>query len=239
MLTVDFDRLGVRDGARLLDMGCGGGRHAFEAWRRGARVVALDASEGELKEVRAVLGAMLDAGELPRTDGIGGVANGDALSLPFPDGAFDCVIASEVLEHLGPDEVAIGELVRVLRPGGRMAVTVPTRWPERVCWVLDHRYHDTPGGHVRIYRQHDLEEKLEDAGVLLRGSHHAHALHSPYWWLKCATGVERVEPPWAVRKYHDLLAWQITERPRWLDAVERTLNPVLGKSLVVYVEKQA
>ena len=52
MLTVDFDRLGVGDGSRLLDMGCGGGRHAFEAWRRGATVVALDYSEGELKEVR-------------------------------------------------------------------------------------------------------------------------------------------------------------------------------------------
>jgi len=241
MLTVDFDRLGVRDGARVLDMGCGGGRHAFEAWRRGAAVVALDASEAELKEVRGVLGAMIDADELPHgaKSGIGGAVNGDALSLPFPDGAFDCVIASEVLEHVPPDTVAISELVRVLRPGGRMAVTVPTRWPERVCWALDHRYHDTPGGHVRIYRQHDLEAKLEASGVVLRGSHHAHALHSPYWWLKCATGVDRLEPPWAVRKYHDFLAWQITKHPRWLDAVDRALNPVLGKSLVVYVEKQA
>jgi len=238
MLTVDFDRLGVRDGARVLDMGCGGGRHAFEAWRRGAAVVALDASEAELKEVRGVLGAMLDAGELPHGES-GGAVNGNALSLPFPAGAFDCVIASEVLEHVPTDTAAISELVRVLRPGGRMAVTVPTRWPERVCWALDYRYHDTPGGHVRIYRQRDLEAKLERAGVVLRGSHHAHALHSPYWWLKCATGVDRLEPPWAVRKYHDLLAWQIMKHPRWLDAVDSALNPVLGKSLVVYVEKQA
>ena len=65
MLTVDFERLRVGDGSRLLDMGCGGGRHAFEAWRRGATVVALDYSEGELKEVRGVVGAMIEAGELP------------------------------------------------------------------------------------------------------------------------------------------------------------------------------
>ncbi|MEX0666552.1 MAG: class I SAM-dependent methyltransferase [Acidimicrobiia bacterium] len=236
MLTVDFDRLGVRDGARLLDMGCGGGRHAFEAWRRGATVVALDYSEAELKEVRAIQGAMVEAGEAPHGQ-VGGAVNGDALVLPFADATFDCIIASEVLEHLWADTVAIAELVRVLRPGGRIAVTVPTRWPERVCWALDHRYHDTPGGHVRIYRQPELEAKLEAAGLWLRGSHHAHALHSPYWWLKCATGVNRVDPPWAVRRYHDFLAWQITNRPGWVESLDRLLNPVLGKSLIVYGQK--
>jgi SAM-dependent methyltransferase len=237
MLTVDFDRLGVRDDARVLDMGCGGGRHAFEAWRRGARVVALDTSEAELKEVRSVLGGMLDAHEVVDGGGIGGAVNGDALVLPFADSTFDCVIASEVLEHVWADQRAIAELTRVLRPGGRMAVTVPTRWPERVCWALDHRYHDAPGGHIRIYRQRDLEAKLEAAGLWLRGSHHAHALHSPYWWLKCAAGVERVDPPWPVRRYHDVLVWQITKQPRLLAALDHVLNPVLGKSLVVYAQK--
>lgn len=247
MLTADFDRLGVRPGVRLLDMGCGGGRHAFEAWRRGATVVALDYSEAELKEVRAVLGAMVQAGEIPGIEpdatpraergGIGGALNGDALALPFADDTFDCIIASEVLEHVWADTTAIAELTRVLRPGGRMAVTVPTRWPERVCWALDHHYHDTPGGHVRIYRQHELEQKLETAGLWLRGSHHAHALHSPYWWLQCIAGIDQPDRPWYVRRYHDLLAWQITTGPRWLGALEGALNPVLGKSLVVYTQK--
>ena len=123
-----------------------------------------------------------------------------------------------------------------LSSGGRIAATVPTRWPERVSWALNWHYHDTPGGHVRIYRQHELEQKLEAAGLYLRGSHHAHALHSPYWWLKCAVGLDDVDAP-AVRRYHDLLTWQITNRPAWLENVERALNPVLGKSLVVYTEK--
>ena len=126
----------------------------------------------------------------------GGAVNGDALALPFPDDTFDCIIASEVLEHVWADALAISELVRVLRPGGRMAVTVPTRWPEQVCWELDSRYHDTPGGHIRIYRRRELEAKLESAGLSLRGSHHAHALHSPYWWLKCAVGVENTTRAW-------------------------------------------
>lgn len=234
MLTVDFERLDLRDGHSLLDLGCGAGRHAFAAMRRGATVVALDADDAELKDVKAVSGAMLDAGELPR--GEGGVVNGDALALPFPDGEFDRVIAAEVLEHIPDDERALHELMRVLRAGGRMAVTVPTRWPERVCWALDHRYHDTPGGHVRIYRQHELETKLEQAGLVLRGSHHAHALHAPYWMLRCALGVNNADA-WPVRKYHDFLVWELTNRPRWTRVLDRTLNPVLGKSVVLYAEK--
>ena len=235
MLTVDFDRLDLRDRQTLLDLGCGGGRHAFEAMRRGAVVVALDADAAELKDASAVAGGMVDAGELPHGPA-GGMVNGDALTLPFPDESFDRVIAAEVLEHIPDDERALGELVRVLRPGGRMAVTVPTRWPERVCWALDHRYHDTPGGHVRIYHQPELEAKVLRAGLVLRGSHHAHALHSPYWMLKCAVGVDNADAL-PVRKYHDFLVWELTKRPRWARVLDRTLNPVLGKSLVVYTEK--
>jgi SAM-dependent methyltransferase len=235
LLTVDFDRLDLRAGHRLLDMGCGGGRHAFAAMRRGATVIALDYDAAELKDVQAIAGAMVDAGEVP-ADTPGGVVNGDALRLPFPDASFDRVIASEVLEHIWGDESAIAELVRVLRPGGRMAVTVPARFPERVCWALSHGYHDTPGGHVRIYRQHELERRLERAGLTMKGSRHVHALHSPYWWLRCAYGVDDTSV-WPVRRYHDFLVWQIERRPRWVTALDEALNPVLGKSLVVYTQK--
>ena len=78
MLTVDFDRLGLQPGDRLLDMGCGGGRHAFAGIRRGATVIAFDYSEGELKDVRGVVGAM----QRGRRDPAGtewGTVNGDAL----------------------------------------------------------------------------------------------------------------------------------------------------------------
>lgn len=235
MLTVDFDRLDLRPGDRLLDMGCGGGRHAFAAMKRGASVVALDYSEGELKDVRATVGAMHEAEEIP-VDQPWLAVNGDALRLPFPDASFDRVVCSEVLEHLWDYEQAIRELVRVLKPMGRMAVTVPTRWPERVNWALDWQYHDAPGAHVRIFRQHELELALERAGLWLRGSHHAHALHTPYWWIRCAGGVNQPDRPLA-RRYHDFLVWQLTKNPRWLAAVDRALNPVMGKSLVIYTQR--
>lgn len=236
MLTVEFERLGLRRGDRLLDLGCGFGRHAFEAMKRGAAVTALDYSEAELKEVKATAGAMLAASEVS-WDSYAGVCAGDALDVPFRDETFDRIICSEVLEHIWDDDRAIAELVRVLRPGGRLAVTVPTRWPERISWALDWHYHDTPGGHVRIYRQHELEQKLEASGLYLRGSHHAHALHSPYWWLRAAVGVDAASEHPTVGGYESFLNGCIEGRYRWAGWLERMLNPILGKSLVIYTEK--
>lgn len=235
MLTVDYSRLGLRAGERLLDLGCGGGRHAFEAARRGARVVAVDADDSEVRTVRDTLGAMVDAGQI-RADVGAGAVRGDALSLPFADGAFDRVIAAEVLEHIPHDAAAMAELSRVLRPGGTMAVTVPRLGPEAVNWALSEEYHNVPGGHVRIYRRSVLVRRLRGAGLRLRSSHHAHALHSPYWWLRCWVG-PRHDGHVLVRAYHRLLVWDIVKAPRLTRVTERLLNPVLGKSLVVYLEK--
>jgi SAM-dependent methyltransferase len=201
-------------------------------------VVALDADPRVVHDVWQFVGSMVEARDLPGSPP-GGAVNGDALALPFPDATFDRIICSEVLEHIWGDERAIAEITRILKPGGKLAVTVPTRFPERVCWALDPEYHSAPGGHIRIYRQPDLEAKLERSGLLLRGAHHAHALHSPYWWLRCAVGVEHAEDAWAVKKYKQFLTWQIVKQPRWVDEVDRALNPVLGKSLVVYTEKVA
>lgn len=227
MLTVDYDRLGVRAGDRLLDLGCGAGRHAYEAMRRGAEVVALDADDAELKQVAVIMAEV---------DGDGSPVNGDALHLPFPDGAFDRVIAAEVLEHIPADTSAMAELARVLRPGGTMAVTVPRWLPELVNWALSDQYHSVEGGHVRIYRQGALLERLAGTGLVYRGRGFAHGLHTPYWWLKCLVGVRRDDHP-LVRAYHRLLVWDITDGPLIIRAADAALNPVLGKSLVVYLEK--
>jgi SAM-dependent methyltransferase len=237
MLTVRYDRLGLCAGDRLLDLGCGGGRHAFEAMRRGARVVALDADAAEIKDVAALAAAMESEDEATiATGGTGAASVGDALSLPFPDGCFDRVIAAEVLEHIPADRQAIAELARVLRPGGTMAVTVPRWLPELGCWALSDDYHNTPGGHVRIYRQGTLVTRLEAASLEAYASHFAHALHTPYWWLKCAVGVQDDRHP-LVRAYHRVLVWDITAATPFTRVPERLLNPVLGKSLVVYLRK--
>jgi SAM-dependent methyltransferase len=235
MLTVDYDRLGVGPGDLVLDLGCGFGRHAFEAARRGASVVALDAGPDEVAQVRATLGAMIEMGEIA-PDHPATAVQGDALSLPFPDGTFDRVIASEVLEHIPDDTAAMRELARVLRPGGAMAVTVPRCVPEAINWALSDEYHDTPGGHVRIYRRSTLERRLSSTGLEATGHHHAHGLHSPYWWLRCLVGPSNDAHP-AVEAYHKVLVWDIVKAPFVTRTADRVLSPMIGKSLVLYLRK--
>lgn len=237
MLTLDFDRLRIGPGTKVIDVGCGAGRHAFEAYRRGADVIAFDQDASQLEGVAALLGAMAAQGEAPATATARTVV-GDALELPYAESTFDCAIASEILEHVPHDDAAIAELVRVLRPGGTLAVSVPRWFPERVCWWLSEEYHSNEGGHVRIYRADQLRDKIARCGMSLAHSHHAHALHSPFWWLKCAVGVSREQHP-LVTAYHKLLVWDLMRRPAATRIAERLLNPVVGKSVAMYFDKPA
>ncbi|TDD09691.1 class I SAM-dependent methyltransferase [Nonomuraea deserti] len=232
---MDFARFPVGPGVRVLDLGCGGGRHAFEVLRRGADVTAFDMDQAELDSVAAMFAAMDKAGEVPE-GGAGDTVQGTALDMPFDDGAFDRVIAAEVLEHIPDDMAAMREIFRVLRPGGTAAVTVPSFLPERICWALDEDYHTAPGGHVRIYTLAELSAKLKSAGFVIGPHHHAHGLHAPYWWIKCAVGVNNDDHPLA-KAYHELLVWDIMKRPAATRIAEAVLNPVIGKSVVLYVRK--
>ena len=218
MLTVDYDRLGLQAGHELLDLGCGFGRHAFEAARRGAHVTACDMAVPELIDVRNTFGAMYEAGELDDSTRCNQIA-GDATRLPFEDNTFDRIIASEVLEHIPSDIDALTELTRVLKPGGIIAATVPS-----------------VGGHVRIYTRGEMRAKMTGVGLNPIDAHQTHGLHSPYWWLKCAVGIENNDHP-LVKKYHDLLVWEITDQPKVLQWAGKVLDPLIGKSTIVYAEK--
>lgn len=237
MLTVELERLGDLRTRRVLDMGCGGGRHAFAIARAGGAVVALDAGRNEVESVAATLAAMLDEGELDSHVAHALMVRGDALCLPFSDAQFDAVIAAEVLEHIVDDKAALAELARVSSRGARVALSVPRALPEAINWLFSSRYHEVEGGHIRIYRRSVLRRLVRSAGFEIVGASYVHGLHSPYWWLRCLVGVENDDHR-LVAAYHRVLVKQIVERPRALELVDRILSPMIGKSMVLYLVRR-
>ena len=236
MLTVDFTKFPVSPGDRVLDLGCGAGRHAFEAYRRGARVVAADLDRGELTGVGGMFAAMRAEGEaVPPAGGRGAVRGRDQPAVPR----------------------------RLVRRGHRRGdprartATTPPPWPRSPgcsapagasrsrcppgcrsgsagrCPPSTTR---CPAATCASSPARELTAKLTAAGLTPVGAHHAHGLHSAYWWLKCAVGVHDDAHP-AVRAYHRLLVWDIMRKPALTRLSEAALNPLIGKSLVDLREK--
>jgi 2-polyprenyl-3-methyl-5-hydroxy-6-metoxy-1,4-benzoquinol methylase len=232
MLTVDFSRIPTSPGMRVLDAGCGAGRHVCEAFRRqGMTVAGVDLKWDDLCRTRGCLSVMAEG-----NSGTWAVAQANIAKLPFADGFFDLVLCSEVLEHIEDDKTAVSELLRVLKGGGDLVVSVPRFFPEKICWAISKAYHQEPGGHIRIYRKEKLIEILAEAGARLWRIDYKHGLHSPYWWLKCTVGHNNDDFP-LVRAYRKFLEWDIIKKPPLTRALDRILNPLIGKSVVFYLKK--
>lgn len=237
MITVDFSRLAVNPGDRILDIGCGSGRHTCAAYRlKRVVVTGADLNPDDLKAARQRLHFHDRLGE--HGGGMWNLSAADVTCLPFRDACFDLVICSEVLEHIPDHATAMHEIIRVLKPGKSLVVSVPRYLPERICWALSDAYVNANQGHVRIYREKKLIDMLEKAGTRLTGQHHAHSIHSPYWWLKCVVGPTRSDSA-LVNCYHRLLVWDIMKKPWITRFFDWLLNPLLGKSLVLYLQKQS
>ena len=238
MLTVDFERFQVEPGMRALDVGCGQGRHSLEFLRRGCPVVALDLLPDDLRHTRYLLSAVAGE-EAARDSGTPHparfvVLKGNALQLPFPSNSFDRVICSEVLEHVTNPVDATAELVRVLRPGGLLAVSVPTPTTEWPFWFASGDYFNSPGGHVRIFTPHRLKLMLRQQGLELVNINMEHSFHSIYWWVRSVFGLHDEQHP-AIRHFKKVLTYAMFSP--MLTRAERALNYVLPKSMVYYGRK--
>ena len=235
MITVDFKRFHIKPGCRILDLGCGTGRHTCAAYRlKQVVVVGVDVNFDDVIEARNRLRQQQRLGE--HRGGVWGISVSDILNLPFKDNFFDLVICSEVLEHIFCENAAIAEIIRVLKPGKDLVVSVPRCFPERICWALSESYHDINGGHLRIYKKQALIDLLESTGLKKWKVSFAHSLHTPYWWLKCLVNPARKDGQ-LVSLYHSLLVWDMMKRPWLTRFLEHLLNPIMGKSIVIYLKK--
>ncbi len=163
-------------GARVLDVGCGDGRHILAAARRDCFAVGVDYDPGELLKARQRLGAAaID------------LIAADASHLPFRDLAFDAVICTETLEHLPDDVGAMREIGRVLQDGGLLHGAVPSHFTERLYFALSAGYRNAPGGHVRIFSPPSLVAKLARTGLLVDDVRYIHFVDSLVWLRFCLT----------------------------------------------------
>jgi len=232
MLTVDFNNFHIQPGSKVLDAGCGTGRHMRELFNSGSvTVIGIDKKWSDLCGARDSLSSMENNGDSAYI-----TAMADIATLPFPDAAFDIIICSEVLEHIYDGAAAVREMLRVLKPGKDLVISVPSYLPERICWTISEEYHLEPGGHVRIYKKRELRNLLEKAGAKCWKIDYKHSLHVPYWWLKCAVG-HKNEQSRLVNMYKKFLEWDILKHPAWTYWLDKFLNLVMAKSVVFYLKK--
>lgn len=236
MQTVDFTHFPLRSGDVVLDLGCGEGRHVISAYaEQDVHSVGVDLNFEDLVTTRDKFEPFCEPDNKGKSFGLS-LAN--ALELPFADNTFDRVICSEVLEHIPDYAGALVEIQRVLKPGGLFCASVPRSWPERICWAFSPEYHQVEGGHLRIFKAAELRGQIESCGFYHYHRHWAHALHAPFWWLKCVFW-DSQDSNWLIRQYHRFLVWDLIDRPWLTRTLERILNPVLGKSVVMYFRKEA
>ena len=233
MNTIKYTKLNLETGQLLLDMGCGEGRHSIGALlETPANVIGLDLSIEDLNTAKSRLNDFdLSDHDTFCTFGVGNIKN-----IPIENASLDAVMCSEVLEHVDSPKESSQELVRVLKPGGLMALSVPRYLPELICWKLSKEYSKTPGGHVRIFKHSQLRDLAVNNGLQYQSFHWAHGLHSPYWWLQCLFWNTR-ETSYAIKLYHKLLVWDLMKRPLFTRLLEMILQPLIGKSLVMYFRK--
>jgi ubiquinone/menaquinone biosynthesis C-methylase UbiE len=159
----------LRAGSRLLEIGCGAGNLLLQATVAGSFPVALDLSMQALTFVRS----RLEEAQ-PGPDAPSGFACTQAIgaSLPFPDKTFDCILLSEVIEHLEAPQMSIREAVRVLCPSGRLLITTPNYrsfWPV-MEWAVD-RLNMAPkmagDQHISRFHPSSLKKILVESGLAM------------------------------------------------------------------------
>lgn len=158
----ELAKLGLGPGARVLDIGSGTGANLRLMRQIGMEgVVGLDESETAIRFCAA--------------RGLGTVRRGDIRSLPFEEGSFDLVLATDVVEHVVEHAEAVAEIRRVLKPGGHALLTVPAF---ASLWGLQ----DVQSHHKRRYRRPEFRRLLENAGLEIRTLYHFNYLLFPAIW---------------------------------------------------------
>jgi SAM-dependent methyltransferase len=150
--NIDPTLLPIGDGSRVIDIGSGEGSTTVELARLGHRVAGIEINETLVRRMRETLPLR----SIP-------ICVADARAMPFADASFDAALLIEVVEHIHDTPRLMGEVQRVLRPGGRVCIGLPTSYTEKIYWRL-HSGYARNAGHVRIIELAGLLSLLRSSG---------------------------------------------------------------------------
>lgn len=158
----ELARMGLNTSSSVLDVGTGTGANLRMLRDLDAgNVIGVDSSELAISYCQS--------------KGLGVVRRGDICALPFADQSFEFVLATDVIEHVDDDSMALGELARVLRPGGKALIAVPAF---ESLWGLQ----DVVAHHKRRYRLRPLLQRMRAAGLAPRRYYYFnYLLFAPIW----------------------------------------------------------
>jgi len=232
--SIDPRLLDISPTDRVIDLGCGTGRHVLELSKQPAQLLGADISRHDLRIGRFLVEIMRRRNEVQaRVHWLQTAGE----RLPFVDGAFDRVICTETLEHVGDDAVLARELVRVLKPGGILAVSVPDEYSEKVFWKLSQNYRTHAGGHVRIYDRRRIVRLLREAGLRPYAVRYRHSLETLYWLSHIAFWSDWGKQGPITGMFRRVLDSPRTRASRIVSALDDVGNRILPKSIVVYSRK--
>lgn len=215
----------------MVDVGCGNGRHLKSLGFKlnEAKIIGIDQSFDEINSLRREFDNHICKNQNNYI-----FLNEDVRYIALPNNSQDLVICSEVLEHVPNFEKVLKECHRILKPGAVLLISVPTYFPESLCWKYSKKYMQTPGGHIRIFKNSFLLEEFSKLKLTLFKHHREHAMHSLYWIFKARNNMEDSE---FLRSFHALLVKQMFGQAKFSYTLEKILNPFFGKSECYYLRK--
>ena len=231
--NVDVEKLTLRPGDAILDVGCGEGHLARQFVSAGYSVVGVEPSE----RLRAEFAAGGDGFDPTVYE----VVDARAEELPFSAGSWKAIVMTEVLEHVADPERVLNELHRVLAPEGRLCLSVPTSFSERLYSRLHPRYSQN-ATHVRVFAKHALTELLRRCDFHVVAIEGKNFIPAVLWIFHALLRSEADhtgainEHLWVNRVVGGFFA--LLERLRLLGGVTAVGNRIFPKSWYVYAEKR-
>lgn len=231
VVSIDLEELDVRPGDRVLDLGCGSGRFSLPMLKRGYRMVSADLDEPRLKLFH----------ELAHKDNLEGrPTRSDAANLAFETACFDAVVCREMLERIADPAPVMDEIRRVLRPGGRLCIIVPSSHTERWFQWVNPEWLEMCG-HLHVYSRKELTQILEAAGFQVLDVRGRNFFYSLFWFFHTLAkthhdGTGAIQEHWTLA-HRIQNFWRRLGNGRLKRGIEAIGNLLFPKSYLYYCVK--